>query len=462
MGLSLLARAVRQAGGPEALLKQLGPEKVAELLRTWKAIARPEQMVHPDKRITMFLAGRGWGKSQTVSGTVHEWVEEFPRIAVISPTAYDVRHTMVEGPSGILNSTPPNRPRPLYEPSLKRLTFWNGAQVFLFSAEEPDRFRGPQFNAVALDEMAAYVYIQEVWDTVMFAVRLGRKTRIAIATTPRPLPLIKKLYKEWKDYVDGKTSSSTVHVVEGTMYENEANLAPDFLKYIADTYEGTRLGRQEISGKILDDNPNAMFQRAWFEAGRLTLDELDDLCPEFNRIIVPIDPAETDKPTSDEVGIVAMARGWCTCKGRPEEHGFLLEDVSKIYSPKAWATEAIALFKRREADRLLAEVNAGGLLVKENLIANGAANLPYDEVWASRGKEIRHEPVAALYEQKKMHHVGNFGKAEDEMTSWDPRLPKSKKNPSPNRLDAISIGAHDLLIDPRVEPPKVGVTVISA
>jgi phage terminase large subunit-like protein len=403
VGRSLLAQAVDRVGGPEALIDELGPAAVAELLQTWEAVAREEQHVHPEKATTLFLCGRGWGKNFALAGATHDLVEQgYRRIALVSPTASDGRETLVLGPSGIMPWAPRHRPRPLYQPSKRKITFWNGAQAFVFSAEEPSRFRGPNFDAAVCDELAAWKRLAETYDMLQLCVRLGRP-RWVIATTPRPIPIIKGMVKD-----------QAVHVVRGSSYANKANLAPEFLAKLKRHFEGTRLGRQEVFAEILDDNPNALWRLSAIEATRVRH------APELVRIAVAIDPAVSQRPDSDETGIVVGGIGMCPCKGTPALHGFLLRSWADIAAPNVWAARAIRDYTEERADMIIGEINQGGDLVEANLRANGAGHLPFTAVHATRGSMLRAEPVASLYEQAVVHHVGNHAKLEDGLSQWNP------------------------------------------
>ncbi len=404
MAASLIARALERCGrDPEALIEEIGAARVAELLQIWDAVARDEQRPHPEKLTTLWLAGRGWGKNFALSGGLHQLVEMgHRRIAVVAPTASDARDTMVEGRSGILAWSPRHRTRPVYEASKRRLTFWNGAKAFLFSAEKPERLRGPNFDAAVCDELAAWKYRKDTWNMLQLCVRTGRP-RWLIGTTPRPVPEIKDLVKD-----------PAVHVVRGSTYANRANLAPEFFDRVVKRLRGTRLGRQEIFAEILDDNPSALWKLSAIEATRVAH------APELLRVGVAIDPAVSQNPDSDETGIVTAGIGTCHCRGSAELHGFVLRSQADIWAPKKWAELAIADYEGEKADMMVGEVNQGGDLVAANLVANGGAHLPFTAVHATRGSVLRAEPVSSLYEQLTVHHVGDHAKLEDHMCQWNP------------------------------------------
>ena len=377
----------------------------------WRFIARPNQLP-PDGawRVWLLVAGRGFGKTRSGAEYVIEKVKsgEAKRVGLIGPTAADVRDVMVEGESGILGCSRDNF-RPLYEPSKRRLSWPNGAIATLYSAEEPDRLRGPQHDLIWADEPATWKY-SETWDMAMFGLRLGKDPRVVATTTPRPTPLIKELVKD-----------PTTAVTKGTTYENAENLAPTFLEKIVKKYEGTRLGRQELNAEILDDNPGALWQRDVIEnlrhQGKL---------PQLTRIVVGVDPAVSTGDESDETGIIAAG---IAATG----HIYILEDSSLQGSPNAWAVAVSRTYHKWKGDRVIGEVNNGGDLVEVNLRTVDRA-IPFRAVHASRGKAIRAEPISALYEQGKVHHVGTFPQLEDQMCEWVPNDPNQK---SPDRVDAL-------------------------
>lgn len=338
-------------------------------------------------------------------------------MALVGRTSADVRDVMVEGESGILACAPPtNRPR--YEPSKRRLTWPNGAQATTYSGDEPDLLRGPQHDAAWADELAAWRY-PEAWDQLQFGLRLGTDPRVVVTTTPRATPLIKNLL-----------AAPTTRTTRGSTRENAANLAPAFLSQIVARFEGTRLGRQELDGAILDDNPGALWQRENIEATRLF--QAPAL---FSRVIVGVDPQvadpaqTTDEQTAETGIIVAGVAGSGT-----QARGYVLDDRSVRASPQGWASAVIAAYTKNKADRIIAEANNGGAMV-EAVIATAAKDaglrVPVTLVHASRGKAIRAEPVAALYEQGRISHVGAFPELEDQLCSWEPG------QKSPDRMDAL-------------------------
>jgi phage terminase large subunit-like protein len=395
--------------------------RLAEALRNdWAVHARPEQLAPPgDWSVWLILSGRGWGKTRTGA----EWVKSLivsgqaRRVALVGSTAADVRDVMIEGESGLL-SVCADWDRPLYEPSKRRVTFKNGAICTAFSTEESDRLRGPQHDAAWCDELAAWANVRDTWDMLQFGMRLGKKPRICVTSTPRPIALLKELIMR-----------PDVHVIKGRTADNSANLPPAFLAEIVKRYEGTRLGRQELDGDILDDVPGALWSRDMIEAARIA----KGTGPAMRRIVVAIDPAISVSETSDATGLVVVGLG-------DDNHGYVIEDLSGKYSPTAWATKAIAAYKRHEADRIVAEANQGGAMVETTLRAVDRS-VPVRLVHASRGKITRAEPVSALYEQNRVHHVGAYPELEDELCSFEPGSADS-----PDRLDALVWGVTDLML----------------
>jgi len=356
----------------------------------------------------LLKAGRGFGKTRVGGEWTIKQAREHPgcRLALVAPTAADARDIMVEGESGILTISPDGF-MPLYEPSKRRLTWPNESQAALYSAEEPDRLRGPAHHYAWCDELAAWKNMR-TWDMLMFGLRLGKDPQVVITTTPRPIPIIKDLMKDPRCIVTG-----------GSSYENKDNLSPKFLTDIVQKYEGTRLGRQELNAEILDDNPGALWHRDVIENLRV------QKAPQMVRIVVGVDPAVSGGEESDETGIIVdgiAANG----------HGYTLADYTLRGSPLEWARAVVRAFNDWKADRVIGEVNNGGDLVEMNL-RQVDRNIPFKSVHATRGKAIRAEPIAALYEQGKWHHLGAFPQLEDQLCEWMPNEPNQK---SPDRLDA--------------------------
>ena len=377
----------------------------------------------------LMLGGRGAGKTRAgaewvralVAGTPPYALQRYGRIALVGETWHDAREVMVEGESGLLRVSPRGE-RPDWIATRKRLEWPNGAVAQVFSADDPDSLRGPQFEAAWCDELAKWRYADQSFDTLQFGLRLGPRPRQLITTTPRPLPLIKRLL------VDPRT-----RVTRAPTRANAAHLSPSFLDNVVARYAGTRLGRQELDGELIEDRADALWSRALIEACRVAQ------APPLQRVVVAIDPPGTSKPGADACGIVAVGRS---------EGGlyYVLEDASAGgLSPAAWAAKAVALYHRLSADSLVAEVNMGGEMVRA-VLRETDASVPLKEVHARRGKYLRAEPVAALYEQSKVKHVGSFPLLEDEMADFG--LDGLSSGHSPDRLDAL-VWAITALMTPR-------------
>jgi phage terminase large subunit-like protein len=392
------------------------------LLHDWPLWARAKQLPpEGDWRVWLILAGRGFGKTRTGA----EWVRALAetgragRIALVGETAGDARDVMVEGESGLLACCPPWG-RPLYEPSKRRVTWANGAMATCFSADDPDQLRGPQFDAAWADEIAKWRY-EAAWDNLMLGLRLGADPRCVATTTPKPRAWLSRLM------ADPRTV-----LTRGGTRENATNLAPAFLDQILTRYDGTRLGRQEIEGEYLVDVPGALWTRALIEAARVPAAAV----PELQRVVVAVDPAVTSGAEADETGIVVA--------GRDAGTGFwVLEDLTGRLSPDLWARRVADAFARVRADTVVCEVNQGGDLVAATL-RTVDPTLPVRSVRATRGKRLRAEPVAALYEQGRVRHAGAFDALEDQMT----RFTGAPGDASPDRLDALVWALTDLMAGP--------------
>lgn len=394
------------------------PREAQALLYDWAGLwARPKQLPPAgDWRVWLVLAGRGFGKTRLGAEWVRAQAEQHPgcRIALVGRTAADVRDVIVEGESGLLAVCPPWC-RPVYEPSRRQLIWPNGAIAKTYSADEPDLLRGPQHHAALADELAAWKRVDETWSNLMFGLRLGAAPRVVITTTPRPIRLLREL-----------RSDPGTRVTAGSTYENRENLAAPFLEQIVTKYEGTRLGRQELQGELLEDVPGALWQRQQIDALRV------QRAPQLRRVVVAIDPAVTSGEDSDQTGIVAV--------GKAEDGQlYVLADRTCRESPAAWARRAIDLYRELRADRIVAEVNNGGDLVEATLRAVDRS-IPYTAVHASRGKRSRAEPIAALYEQGRVHHVGAFDALEDQMCMYTP----DGFDGSPDHVDALVWAATEL------------------
>ncbi|HYL31924.1 MAG TPA: terminase family protein [Stellaceae bacterium] len=391
------------------------------MLDDWEFWARPDQLPPPgDWRVWLLLAGRGFGKTRSGAEFVRARVESglSSRIALVGPTSADVRDVMVEGESG-LRAISGDDWRPHYEPSKRRLTWPNGAIALAFSADEPERLRGPQHDLAWCDELAAWRYAA-AWDNLLLGLRLGSDPRAVVTTTPKPNKLVR----------DMLASPGTV-VTRGSTFDNAANLAPAFLDSIVRRYRGTRLGRQELEAELLDDVPGALWSRDAIEAARVAS------APDLSRIVVAIDPAASSGEGADETGIVVAGLAH-------DGHVYVLDDLSGRMSPRAWALKAAAAYGKFAADRIVAEVNNGGEMVEATL-RSVQSDAPFRALRASRGKAVRAEPVAALYEQGRVHHVGGFATLEDQLCAFTADFDRAASGTSPDRLDALVWAVTDLM-----------------
>lgn len=376
----------------------------------WKAKARQNQITPDGDWLTwVILAGRGWGKTRTGAEDAAWAGMANPgwRIAVVAPTAADARDTCIEGDSGLLNVLPREAVQ-TWNRSLGELILVNGTRYKTFSADEPERLRGPQHHRAWADELAAWRY-PEAWDQLMFGLRLGEHPQAVVTTTPKPTPLVKAL-------VAAKTS----HVTRGSTFDNAANLAASALAMLKQKYEGTRLGRQELDAEILGDLPGSLWSLVTLDAYRLRES------PTMGRIVVAVDPAVTATEASDEHGIIVA--------GLSDQRGIVLEDASLSGSPAEWARRAVSLYRSWSADCIVIEVNQGGDMVAHT-IRTIDPNVKIREVRASRGKHVRAEPIAALYEQGRAAHVGAFPELEAQMTQMT--TSGFEGEGSPDRVDAL-------------------------
>ncbi len=390
----------------------LTDDEADALLHDWRGfLARPDQVMPTgDWDIWLALAGRGWGKTRTGAEGVREVVDLglASRIGLIAETAADARDVMVDAIMRIF----PNGRTPLYQSSKRKVTFHNGAVAYTYNATEPDQLRGPQHDFLWHDEIAKWRYARETWDQAQFGLRLGDKPRQIVTTTPRPIELVKSIISGG----EGK-----VHVTRGRTMDNRSNLAATFLDRIEKRYAGTRLGRQELDAEVLGDLPGALWSLASIDAYRLPV------APVTGRIVVAIDPAVTNTEDSDEHGIIVAGI-------TADQRGIVLEDASLKGGPSAWAKRAVSLYRSWQADCIVVEVNQGGDMVASTL-RTVDANVKIREVRASRGKHIRAEPIAALYEQGKVTHVGAFAELENQMTQMT--AAGYEGDGSPDRLDAL-------------------------
>lgn len=430
-------------------------EELAALEYDWRFLSRKKQqapVVNPrsgknDWSIWMVRAGRGFGKTRTGAGWVHERAMEQPGrwIALVARTPADARDYMILGPGGLMKNTPEWQ-RPRYEPSNRAMVWPNGSHATIYSDEVPDQLRGFSGDTAWLDELAKYRNPQATWDNLSFGMReiSNDQPRILITTTPRPLKIIKDIEK-----------LPTTVVVTGSSYENQANLDPRWYRDHLARYKGTRLGRQEISAEIVDDMPGALWSREVLDKSRLLrkpevkqVTSFPDLLskltyeyglPEFKRIVVGVDPsgAAEDEEQGNSVGIVVAALG-------EDDLGYVLADNTTTgLGPASWAKLVIKSLDDYQGDLIVAEKNYGGAMV-EHTIRTADKDAPVKVVWASRGKIVRAEPVAALYGQGKIKHVGGFPELEDQMCAFLPEGYAEKG--SPDRADAAVWALTELML----------------
>ncbi len=406
----------------ESLLADLTDEEAAKLFYDWEIWARPNQLIPDgDWRTYLFLSGRGFGKTRIGAEWVRSRAEsgEFSRIALVGETAADVRDVMVEGESGILAISPPwNFPK--YEPSKRRLTWPNGTIATTYSGDEPDQLRGPQSDTAWADEVAKWKYATEAWDNLELGLRLGARPQAVATSTPRPVKVIREL----------RDDEGTV-VVTGSSYENMDNLSPAFIHRIIKKYEGTRLGRQELYGHVLEDVPGALWTRAMLESAQVRG------LPAMTRVVIGVDPAVTSGEDADSTGIIVVGKG-------VDGKAYVLADRTCRLSPDGWAQRTVEAHHEFGGDRIIGEANNGGDLI-ERVLRTVDSRIPYKKVTASRGKRVRAEPVAALYEQGKVFHVRGLDELEDQMISF---LPEGTDT-SPDRVDALVWALTELMLEVR-------------
>ncbi len=428
----------------ETFIASLGESDLELLERDWTIWARPDQLppdVHApdcDWTVWLMLGGRGAGKTRAGA----EWVRAQAlglspmaahpagRIALVGQTMADARAVMVEGVSGLL-AVHDDAERPVFEPSRRRLVWKNGCIAQIFSAERPDALRGPQFEVAWCDELAKWRNGDATWDMLQFALRLGEKPRQVVTTTPRVAPLVKRLMEQERTVVSRAATR-----------DNAGHLAPGFLETVVARYAGTRLGRQELDGELIEDDPNALFQRELIEKTRVS--RISGLV----RIVVAVDPPVTSGEDADACGIICAGRG-------EDDRAYVLADGTvERASPMRWAREAAELYHGFCADRMVVETNQGGDLVAA-IMREVDANIPIKSMRASRGKHVRAEPVAALYEQGRVSHVGVFPELEDEMCAFDSII--AARGRSPDRVDALVWALSELMFSRPPRAPRVSV-----
>lgn len=363
----------------------------------------------------LYIAGRGAGKTRTAA----EWLAlqairaDKTRWAVVAPTFADARDTCLEGESGLVAILNRYDELDQYNRSQGALTLKNGSRIKIFSGEEPERLRGPQHHGAWVDELAAFRYLQETWDQLQFGLRLGEHPQVVVTTTPKPRGLLKELMTR---------TDNTVVITRGSTFDNAANLAPTALLELRARYEGTTLGKQELYGEMIDVVDGALFTRQEIDDNRS-----DKPIGRIMSTVVSVDPAVTNNDSSDETGIVV-------CASDDQGNGYVLADLTMKGRPDQWANATINAFDQWKCDCIVVEVNQGGDMVAQTL-RTVRSLLPIKEVRATKGKRLRAEPIAAMYEQGRIHHLGTFPHLEDQMCTWVPDEGKS-----PDRLDAMVHG----------------------
>lgn len=375
----------------------------------------------------LILAGRGFGKTRTGAEWIKSRVDQgYKYIVLIGATAADVRDVMIQGESGLLSVFPPEQ-RPVYNPSNREVIFHTGAIAKTFSAEKPDSLRGPQGDTSWVDELCKFRYAQEAMDQLQFGLRLGDDPRMCITTTPKNIKILKDLI------ADNLTVTT-----KGTSYDNLNNLAPTFKDKIIGKYEGTRLGRQELNAELLIDNPNALWNLLNIDVNRIKKADK----PDMKRICVAVDPSTTGNEKSDETGIVTI--------GESGQEFYVMDDASVGgRNPNEWVRIAIQQYYKHEADFIVYEANQGGDMVK-TIIHNVDSTIKVVSVHATRGKYVRAEPIAGLYEQNKVHHIDYMPVLEDQMCAFD--VTGLANGKSPDRVDALVWGITKLSEAPQSNP----------
>ena len=419
----------------EQFLAALSDAERGALVHSWRFYARPKQLPPDSDWATwLILAGRGFGKTRAGAGWVHERAMAEPGrwIALVARTPADARDYMIEGPGGLEKNTPEHE-RPKFYPSKRRVTWPNGSWGTIYSGDEPDQLRGFSGDTAWLDELAKYQYPKDSWAQLQFGMREASKDRPRrlITTTPRPLQFL-------RDIIDQPTTI----MVTGSSYENKSNLDPSWFDETIVAYEGSRFGRQDNQTEGSSDIPGALWTR------RVLDDHRVKEAPEMERIVVGVDPAITAEEVSNETGIVV-----CGVARNSDGHleAYVLRDWSLRGTPEEWARKAVAAYRHHEADRIVAEKNQGGLMV-ETTIRTASRDVPVKLVQATRGKYIRAEPISALYEQGRVHHVGSLPTLEDQMVECTQDSLRDRKRPtgdraavraptkqsfSPDRVDAL-------------------------
>lgn len=424
-GLPIHADDLRAMGEDvEAILAKIPPHKAEELIYNWLFWARPDQIPpKSDWNVWYVNAGRGFGKTRAGVEWVRGLVQKgYKRIAAIAATNSDIERVMINGESGFLarcwsgDKDHKDRPlgKPVWSPTKRLLTWENGAYIQFFSAEEPERLRGPQFEAAWCDELAAWNRDRDTWDMLQFCLRLGKHPQTCVTTTPKPTKLVRDIMKNPKTVI-----------TYGSTFDNSANLAATYIEAVKSQYEGTRLGRQELYAEVLDEASGALWSRSLLAGCEVEVDDPLEFSQTLARVVVSVDPAVSSNAESDMTGIVVAGmdlNGVC----------YILQDATDRYSPEGWAAKAIELYNLYGADRIVAERNQGGDMVKYTFKTIDET-IPIKLVHASRGKFARAEPVSALYERGRVKHVRGLDLLEDQMVQWEPLGSIG----SPDRLDAM-------------------------
>lgn len=419
----------------KAFWDKLTEAEATELMQSWEFWGRPKQFPPPDDDdwfIWFLRSGRGFGKTRAgaewinrraMQGNSQRW------IALISQTPADARDDMLHGPGGILNNARPNE-KPEFNPSARRVTWPSGATATIYSGAHPEQVRGFSGDTAWCDELAAWQYPTQTWTNLLLGLREANvsQPRVCVTTTPKPIEIIRLLTKR-------ALEGSGVVMITGSSWENRANLASSYYDEVIKPLEATTLGRQEISGELIEEHPDALWALKQIEADRA------DKPPYFARVAIAVDPAEKDTEESSETGITV---GGVTTA----EHGYLLADLSQRSKPKEWGQTVVDAYYEFKADHVVVETNAGGDMIA-HVIHTIDGNIPIKEVHASRGKQTRAQPVATKSSMHFIHHCGSFGPLEDQLVGW---VPGQK---SPDRLDSYVWLWTDLMHIGQSEIPKV-------
>ena len=402
----------------QAILESLTEAQAEELIWDWRFWARQNQVAPDgDWQTWLALAGRGFGKTEAGAQWIRERVNNGARsIALVAETQKDLEEVMVARLVAI--HPPKEAPTVRYKPV--RLIWPNGAVALGYNGTEPNQLRGPEFDTAWVDELAKYRYARETWDMLQFTMRSGDDPRVFVTTTPRPIPVLREIL-----------SDATTVVTRGSTFDNAANLPSQFLTRLKTRYEGTRLGRQELNAELLDDIPGALWTRDCIDEARVAS------APQMQRVVVAIDPSGTSgNDNGDEVGIVVAGRGH-------DGRAYVLADRTTDLGPNGWGRRAVEAYKEFRADRIIGEKNFGGDMVRF-VIQTADKLVSYKDVTASRGKTVRAEPIAALYEQGRVSHVGAFPELEDQLCGFTATCYLG--DGSPDRADALVWALTELML----------------